>query len=228
MNQKYKYTKVKKDLFLETFEENIDKSYLIETEAAINLEGDTTTLTGVYFKFDIKKENNDLIYEIELQSWSNDLQKHVRLDQSVWIEDGFLQGKHIPTIVEFYSVIIENFFRYLDTINIYWKLKNFIHTLENPLYQFHYKLLNQFSQETLEKIMKESFDNYPILNILLFQKQSITTPEVIFLPHSIDGFYIDGIEVSVDLNESDYPLIEDMDSGEISGDEFLKRVLKCE
>lgn len=43
----------------------------------------------------------------------------------------------------------------------------------------------------------------------------------LFLPHYVEGFYRNGIEISVDLDESDFAIIED-DSGVISRDECLK------
>ena len=42
-----------------------------------------------------------------------------------------------------------------------------------------------------------------------------------FLPNYINGFYINGIEVSVDLDETDYAIIED-DSNVISAQNCLK------
>ena len=47
------------------------------------------------------------------------------------------------------------------------QLKEIIHKLENPMCSFHYKLLNTFSREFLEKFLLEEFDIYPILNVPL-------------------------------------------------------------
>jgi hypothetical protein len=110
-------------------------------------------------------------------------------------------------------------------LKYYWQLKELIHKLENPTFIFHYKLLNLFSKDLLEKLFLKHFDNYPILNIPLL-KNSILDQKIsyIFLPKYISGFYMNNIEVNVDLDDSDIAVIED-DSGTITKEEFLERVI---
>ena len=107
-------------------------------------------------------------------------------------------------------------------IEYYWHLKEIMHKLENPIFSFHYKLLNTFLREFLEKFFLEEFHNYPNLNIPLL-KNRIDRYDIpqLFLPHYVEGFYLYGIEVSVDLDESDFAIIED-DKGEITKEKFFE------
>lgn len=94
--------------------------------------------------------------------------------------------------------------------------------MEHPIFSFHYKLLNSFSKQSLEDICLKYFDNYPVLNVsLLKTKVQKNAIYYLFLPNYINGFFINGIEVSVDLDETDYAIIED-DSNEISAQDCLK------
>ena len=87
-------------------------------------------------------------------------------------------------------------------------------------------MLNTFSREFLEKFLLEDFDIYPILNVALLKnkidRQNISQ---IFLPNYTGGFYIDGIEISVDLDDSESAIIED-DSGVITTDKFFEIINK--
>lgn len=70
--------------------------------------------------------------------------------------------------------------------------------MENPKYIFHYKLINTFSQEILEKIFLTHFENYPILNMSklknhIFQDDFST----LFIPKYIKNFYMNNLIVSV-------------------------------
>ena len=80
--------------------------------------------------------------------------------------------------------------------------------MEHPIFSFHYKLLNSFSKQSLEDICLKYFDNYPVLNVSLL-KTKVQKDEIyyLFLPNYINGFFINGIEVSVDLDETDYAII---------------------
>ena len=74
--------------------------------------------------------------------------------------------------------------------------------------------------------MLEKFDIYPILNVVLLKnkidRQNISQ---IFLPNYSGGFYINGIEISVDLDDSDFAIIED-DSGVITTERFFEIINK--
>ena len=110
----------------------------------------------------------------------------------------------------------------IKELKYYWHLKELIHKMEHPIFSFHYKLLNCFSKQSLENICLKYFDNYPVLNISLI-KTKAQKDEIcyLFLPHYINGFYINGIEVSVDLDETDYAIIED-EENKISVQDCLK------
>ena len=141
----------------------------------------------------------------------------------LWNNEDFGAGKYIDKIHNHYKNIITNFFNSFKNIKYYWKYKNIFYHLENPPFIFHYKLLNVFSQEILTDICKKHFPKYPTLNISILKNSSIKNLEYLFLPLYFNGFYINGIEISVDLNESDYAVMED-GKGVISKEEFLKRI----
>jgi hypothetical protein len=144
------------------------------------------------------------------------------LKKSVWSEEGFGAGKYISKIENHYKKIIENFLSIFRLIKYYWHLKEIIHKLENPIFSFHYKLLNTFSREFLEKFFLKQFNNYPNLNIpLLKNKLDRYDIPQLFLPHYVEGFYVYGIEVSVDLDESDFAIIED-DGRDITRERFFE------
>lgn len=216
---------IKRNFFPQNNTEEFDKQYLINVNTKLSTDNGKTTFTGVNFQLTIKRVELDLLFTIELFSWSNDEQKYTSLDNSIWSEEQFGSGSFIPTIVTYYSNIIKNFYLYLDKkINKIWKLKELIDKLENPLYSFNYKLLNLLPREKLENFYKKHFEKYPILNLAFFEEYPSRYEEVsIFVPNFSSGFYLDGVEVSVDLDESDFPLIEDMDSGVISNEEFFRR-----
>ncbi len=93
--------------------------------------------------------------------------------------------------------------------------------MEHPIFNFHYKLLNTFSKKSLEDICLKHFNNYPILNVAILKEKVYDRIHYLFLPNYVNGFYIFGIEASVDLDETDYAIIEN-DSKEISMQECLK------
>lgn len=205
---------------------NLDKSFLIDANDPIFLEENDPigTMTGIYFKLHLSKKSNDLYINLALYSWCNNKQTYVPLNESIWIEEDFGNGKYIQKIELHYENIVKNFLYYLTKFKYQWQLKEFIHKLENPTFIFHYKLLNTFSKDTLEKICLKYFNNYPVLNVLLLKKRTnLDFSDFIFLPHNIDGFYMNGIEVSTDLDENDTVVIED-DSKEISKEEFLNKI----
>ena len=167
-------------------------------------------------------ENDNKKVEISLYSWSNIKQSLVLIDKSIWKDFEFGAGKHIPKIEKHYKSIIDNFLNIFKELKYYWHLKELIHKMEHPIFSFHYKLLNSFSKQSLENICLKYFDNYPVLNISLL-KTKAQKDEIcyLFLPHYINGFYINGIEVSVDLDETDYAIIED-EENKISVQDCLK------
>ena len=90
---------------------------------------------------------------------------------------------------------------------------------------FHYKLINTFSQEILEKIFLTHFENYPILNIPMLRNYNYSNNlQYIFLPKYISGFYIDDILVRIS-SKDDFTEIEDVYNGVITKEEFLNFLL---
>ena len=214
--------------FFKNNEKFNNKSFLINANDDILLDknDESKISSGVYFKLYLSKVSNDLKIKLLLYSWSNGTQTYIVLNKSIWSEEGFAGGKYISKIENHYKKIVENFLSVFKQIKYYWQLKEIIHKLENPIFSFHYKLLNTFSREFLEKFLLEDFDIYPILNVVLLKnkidRQNISQ---IFLPNYTGGFYIDGIEISVDLDDSDSAIIED-DSGVITTDKFFEIINK--
>lgn len=216
------------NLVLKKFFKNDDKfnnkSFLINANDDILLDknDESKISSGIYFKLYLSKVSNDLKIKLLLYSWCNETQTYVVLNKSIWSEEGFGAGKYISKIENHYKKLVENFLSVFKLIKYYWQLKEIINKLENPIFSFHYKLLNTFSRDFLEKFLLEDFDIYPILNIALLKnridKQNISQ---IFSPNYTEGLYINGMEISVDLDDSDFAIIED-DIGVITKDKFLE------
>ena len=89
---------------------------------------------------------------------------------------------------------------------------------------FHYKLINTFSQEILEKIFLTHFENYPIVNIPMLRNHNYSNNlQYIFLPKYISGFYIDDILVRIS-SKDDFAEIEDVYNGVITKEKFLHKL----
>lgn len=71
-----------------------------------------------------------------LYSWCNDSQTYVPLEKSIWIEEGFGDGKYINQIKNHYKKLIEDFLNIFKLIKYYWQLKEIINKLENPTFIF--------------------------------------------------------------------------------------------
>lgn len=221
------YNLVLKNFFKKNEKFN-NKSFLINANDDILLDknDERKTSLGIYFKLYLSKVSNDLKIRLLLYSWCNKTQTYVALNKSIWSEKGFGSGKYISKIENDYKKIVGNFLSVFKQIKYYWQLKEIIHKLENAIFSFHYKLLNTFSREFLEKFLLEKFDIYSILNVVLLKnkidRQNISQ---IFLPNYSGGFYINGIEISVDLDDSDFAIIED-DSGVITTERFFEIIEK--
>jgi hypothetical protein len=172
----------------------------------------------------------NLIITIRLYAWSNDKQKYVPLKKSIYGETKSKKEKYISSIKKHYKPIIKKIFIGLyDYLKDYCYLKEFIHTIENPLVKYHYKLLNTFTKEELDKI-RATFRNIPVLNICEFhQKDEVEFPYILEVDY-IDGFYTGSIEVKVDLDNSDYAGIYKLSNDynewkKTSKEKALKRLL---
>jgi hypothetical protein len=203
--------------FFKDKEKNWKKEYLLDAN-------DYKNSFYSHFKLIIKKKQNDLIVKIKLYDWSNDKQKYLPLKQ---IED--YKTKDICRIKEHYEPIIERFLRGLsEYLKTNCDLKEFIHTIENPSIKYHYKLLNTFTKEELDKI-RAIFRNIPRLQICDFYQGTIDFPNIFEVDY-IDGFYSAPIEIRVDLDDSDYATIYDLSDYDkyvkISKKKALKKLLK--
>lgn len=219
-----------KKQFFKKDEKFKNKSFLINANDNIFLNEDDnkSIYTGIYFKLYLEKIEQNLKIKILLYAWCNNKQKYVPLKVSIWREKEFGDSKYIPKIEFYYEKIIENFLNIFEQLKYHWQLKEIIYRLENPTFVFHYKLINTFSQDILERIMLRNFKNYPKLNINLL-KNTINSFEInyIILPTYVNGFFMGKpdkyeIEISIDLDKSDFAIIEDFNKGIITKDEFLE------
>lgn len=180
--------------------------------------------TGVYFKIFISKKSNDL--KIRLSFFALDEKLNLApIEKSIWNQDSFGKGKYIAKIRLHYKKTIRNFLQIFNNLENNCQLKELINQMENPKYIFHYKLINTFSQEILEKIFLTHFENYPILNISklknhIFQDDFST----LFIPKYIKNFYINNFIVSVNSPKNDFAVIEDIYDGTITKEKFLNKI----
>lgn len=227
--RKYKIYKIVKYNFFKNVKlERFKKEYLLNAYDSITLDNENR-ISHVYFKLVIQKYKDDLILMIQLQSWSNEAQNYVPLKDSIWSEKGFGDGKYLSPIEEHYKPIIKNFLHGLDDyLKKYWHLKEFIYIIENPLVHYHYKLLNTFTKKELD-LINGLFENIPEINICAFHQEETAHkfPYILNVKYC-NGFYIDYIEISIDLDETDYATIEYIEHGfqKISKEEALKKLFK--
>lgn len=217
------YTLTKKR-FLENHKfEN--QSHLIFANDSICLDNDDTKVyLGVYFKVILTKKEDDLQIKINLYSWSNKKQSLVGIDKSIWSDSDFGSGKYLEKIKKHYKNIAENLLLVFNKLKYFWQLKEILYRINNPTFIFHYKLLNSFSKTILEEFYTKNFSYYPILNIEILKNRSNNLGvSNLFLPNYIEGLYIDGLEISVDLDDSDFAVIEYYGSDE-DKDKFMKKL----
>lgn len=220
-----KYILRKKNFYTKKDTSTLKKLFLIDANDTIIRKGNKSILSDVYFQLKIQKEERDLLVSIKLLSWSNIKQKYVKLEKSIWSEQELKNRFYIATIEKHYKKIIKKFFTLLSSLRYNWQIKDLIYKMEHPTFIFHYKLLNTFSKQELEKLFLKYYENYPIFNTANYTSlQKNLTIGYSFLPQIINGFYLNGYEISVDSNKIDSAVIEDLSSGIISKKEFLKRL----
>jgi len=210
------------------FKENVnfeEKSFLIDAHDEILLEKNNknSTYSGVYFKIFISKKSTDLHVKLALFAL-DETSNYVPIKKSIWSQDSFGKGKYIPKIKLHYKKVIKNLLQLFRELKYFGQLKELIYQIENPKFIFHYKLVNTFSQEILEKIFLTHFENYPIVNIPMLRNHNYSNNfQYIFLPKYIRDFYMDDILVRVS-SEDDFAKIEDVYNGTITKEEFLFRL----
>lgn len=219
------YIFTKTDFYKDSKLKDFSKTFLCNGSDDIILEESAICDSVIFFKIKFEKLQNDLVVTITLFSWANDKSTYVPLHLSIWASESFGDGKNIPLIEKHYLPVINNLFEALEYLKYHWELKELFYKMKHPSFNFHYKLLNLFTQKELETICLENYRYYPRLNIhLLKLTPNKYTLRDIFLPHNVDGFYLYGMEISVDLDDSDYPTIEDEYSHIISKKEFMTKL----
>lgn len=197
--------------------ENFDKKvFLLNVCDEILLEksNKSSTYSGVYLKIFISKKSTDLHVKLSLFALDK-ISNYVPIKKSIWSQDSFEKGKYITKIKLHYKKVIKNLLLIFKQLKHFWQLKELIYQIENPKFIFHYKLLNTFSQEILEKIFLTHFENYPILNIPMLRNYDYSNNfKYIFLPKYVSGFYIDDILVRVS-SKDDLAEIKDVYNGVI-------------
>ncbi len=138
------------------FKENEDfdkKVFLLNVCDEILLEksNKSSTYSGIYFKIFISKKSTDLYVKLTLFAL-DETSNYVPIKKSIWSQDSFGKGKYIPKIKLHYKKVIKNLLQIFKRLKHFWQLKELIYQIENPKFIFHYKLINTFSQEILEKI----------------------------------------------------------------------------
>ena len=198
------------------------QKHIIEIRDEYRYENNDAFMVDLVFELKIVNKKQNMDFSIELLAWSNQAQKNVLLQDSIYSTE--TSKKLYTNLKRRYKNIADNFLNYLEKkIKSKKDLELFLHYVKNPKLIFHKKLLYVFSQETLQMINKKYFSTYPILDIEKFEKEVLDISfEDIFLPHYIDGWYIDGIEVSTDLDKNPFPLIENLNNGKtLTPDEML-------
>ena len=217
--------KIKIKNFFKENENFNNKTFLLNVCDKILLEksNKSSTYSGVYFKIFISKKSTDLHIKLALFAL-DETSNYVPIKKSIWSQDSFGKSKYIPKIKLHYKKVIKKFLQIFKRLKHFWQLKELIYQIENPKLIFHYKLINTFSQEILEKIFLTHFENYPILNIPMLRNYNYSNNlQYIFLPKYISGFYIDDILVRIS-SKDDFAEIEDVYNGVITKEKFLHKL----
>jgi len=208
--------------------EDFEKSYIFDIQDQIGTKKRNYGIVALELK--IIKQNINLLYELSLLTWSNKEQKYIFVDIKNLINENYNSKKSLPLTKAYWSKFIFALEKKLTCVKKIWQLKELIYHIENPTFIFHYKLLNLFTKPVLEEICKKYFVIHPVVNTaLLTNKYTSIQSDLIylFLPAYIQGFYVDDIEVSVDLNNDDIALIEDINQGkQLTKHEFLAKVME--
>lgn len=217
--------KIKIKNFFKRNEDFKEKRFLIDAHDEILLEKNdkNSTYSGVYFKIFISKKSSDLHVKLSLFAL-DETSNYVPIKKSIWSNDTFGKEKYISKIKRHYKKVIKNLLQFFKQLKYFGQLKELIYQMENSKFIFHYKLINTFSQEILEKIFLTHFENYPILNISMLRNYNYSNNfKYIFLPKYISGFYMDDILIRVS-SKDDFAEIEDVYNGIITKEEFLNKL----
>lgn len=214
---KTKFITIKKDFFSDLMQINLSKCFDIKAEYVV-------------LKTCFERNKNDLIISIELMGWSNDKQDYLPVDNSVYATE--FHEYSIFDYGEFcikYTDVAKKLLGYFSNFQNYWEFKEFFYHFENPIIVYHYKILKTFTTQELQKLTSIFDYSYPILNVAALDTcDRHTHYNMLFLTHYFNGcFFGIGkatdkyIEISVDLHESDYAVIENED-GKISKEKLFE------
>lgn len=176
------------------------KYYLLDATHDIKL-ANKNYLADIYIKLEILKEKSTVVYKLYFYTWSNKQGKAIPIVYSS------LEESVKKSILNTYKPIIDNLIKILQSITTSSQLKELMYRLKHSTYIFHYKLLNMFTPQELERIFRHK-SLYLKLNIPLLQASNKEHKlGNLFLPNYIDNIKANGVEIRVDLNTDDYPLV---------------------
>lgn len=214
------YQIILKDFLLDIYFK--DKSFLVNAHDSLELgvNGAKENLF-VYFKIYFAKIYNDLQIKVELYDWSYKLQKLVPIENSVWKDDD-KKIKQLDKVLIHYENIINNFLDIFTHFRYFCQLKEVLNSFETRNYIYHYKLLNTFSKDELEKLCNKLYDIDKRLNTpLLKNKVATYHRQDILFPDYVDGLSGFNIDISVTFDKKDFAVIKNFDD-EISKNECLR------
>lgn len=203
------FKNINKNIFKKITPQTLCKIFYIEADDIIFF----TTFT---------RKKDDLFISIELYGWSNKMQKNVPIDYSVFRTD-FQGSVDFGELVAKYSIIVRSLLDYLSGFKFFWQYKELFYYFENPNIVYSYKLINTFSKEELQFLSNHFDFSEPILNTKLFPlKNKKLHFHQLFLPHYISGCYFckEQIEISTDLNNDDFAVIENYE-GKITKEQLF-------
>jgi len=192
------------------------EKYIISINDVFEFKKDDVMWIELYIRLAIDTKN--ISFQGELLGWSNDKQKYIEFDKSEYTQ---LPKEQYDKIDSFYKTKLAQYLEHINnTIKTQEELTKFISLLKYPNIKYHHKLINSFGYERLDKFVRGYLKIYPILDVKTLK----------IVPNEVNGWYGDDIEVSSDLTDNDFVLIEDLYDGyeEIDVEEFFKRVKERE
>ncbi len=155
-------------------------------------------------------------FQAKLLSWSNEVQDNVLLEESNIVE--FLSQSEALDCIRYYRSVLDNYISFLyNTIKTKEQLDLLIKELSNPKFIYTKQLIDSFSIDTLDKIMKEYFKSTVMLNIDDFNS---------FIPEKINGWYAENIEVDGNTKDEEPYIFCHKLNQIVSSEEVVNRIFK--
>ena len=166
----------------------------------IELKIDTDNIDTIYnfpIYINLTIDTADRKFQAQLLCWSNNAQDNVLLKKSDVVE--VLSKDEALKCIKYYENIVNNYVDFLyDTIKTKEQLDDLIEKISSPKFIYTKQLINAFSKNKLDYMMKECFKiRSIILDIDDFTK---------IIPKNINGWYADDIEVT-GSDEQELPYI---------------------